>query len=128
MIWDWISGKLQVSINPSLIEIFYVYHICVLIYKKYLICHFLYWKECIYNQLAYFFKCLECMFKQNKNKSVRKKSSRNVLVITKKNQPDMSQNKLWKEKKLILPWIKWIKKKSKHSNKYIFEIGLHLFD
>ena len=30
--------------------------------------------------------------------------------ITKKNQPDMSQNKLWKEKKLILPWIKWIKK------------------
>jgi hypothetical protein len=22
----------------------------------------------------------------------------------------MSQNKLWKEKKLILPWIKWIKK------------------
>jgi hypothetical protein len=29
---------------------------------------------------------------------------------------------------LILPWIKWIKKKSKHSNKYIFEIGLHLFD
>jgi hypothetical protein len=42
--------------------------------------------------------------------------------------PDMSQNKLWKEKKLILPWIKWIKKKSKHSDKYIFEIGLHLFD
>ena len=55
MTWEWISGKLQVSINPSLIEIFYVYHICVLIYKKYLICHFLYWKECIYNQLAYFF-------------------------------------------------------------------------
>ena len=35
---------------------------------------------------------------------------------------------LQKEKKLISPWIKWIKKKSKHSNKYIFEIGLHLFD
>ena len=48
--------------------------------------------------------------------------------ITKKKQPDMSQNKLWKEKKLILPWIKWFKKKSKYSNKYIFEIGLHLFD
>jgi hypothetical protein len=30
-----------VSINPSLIEIFYVYNICVLIYKKYLICRFL---------------------------------------------------------------------------------------
>jgi hypothetical protein len=38
-----------------LIEISYVYHIYVLIYKKYLICHFLYWKECIYNQLEYFF-------------------------------------------------------------------------
>ena len=48
----------------------------------------------------------------------------------KKQKTDMSQNKLWKEKKLILPWIKWItgKKKSKHSNKYIFEIGLHLFN
>ena len=40
----------------------------------------------------------------------------------------MSQNKLRKEKKLTLPWIKWIKKKLKHSNKSIFEIGLHLFD
>jgi hypothetical protein len=29
-----ISGKLQVSINPSLIEIFYVYHICVNIQKN----------------------------------------------------------------------------------------------
>jgi hypothetical protein len=46
---------------------------------------------------------------------------KNVLN-NKKNQPDMSQNKLWKEKKLILPWIKWIKKKSKHSNKYIFDL------
>ena len=58
---------------------------------------------------------------------IRIKMWKNVLN-NKKNQPDMSQNKLWKEKKLILPWIKWIKKKSKHSNKYIFEIGLHLFD
>jgi hypothetical protein len=57
-----------------------------------------------------------------------KKNVQEMSWITKKNQPDMSQNKLWKEKKLILPWIKWIKKKSKHSDKYIFEIGLHLFD
>ena len=77
--------------------------------------------------MAYFFYCLECMFKQNKNKNVKKKNVQEMSWITKK-QPDMSQNKLWKEKKLILPWIKWIKKKSKHSNKYIFEIGLHLFD
>ena len=58
-----------------------------------------------------------------------KKNVQEMSWITKKKQPDMSQNKLWKEKKLILPWIKWIKKKkSKYSNKYIFEIGLHLFD
>ena len=55
-----------------------------------------------------------------------KKNVQEMSWITKKT--DMSQNKLWKEKKLILPRIKWIKKKSKHSNKYIFEIGLHLFD
>jgi hypothetical protein len=109
MTWEWISGKLQVSINPSLIEIFYVYHICVLIYKKYLFCHFLYWKECIYNQLAYFLLCLECMFNKIRIQMWKKKCSRNVMNNKKKN-PDMSQNNLWKEKKLILPWIKWIKK------------------
>jgi hypothetical protein len=40
-----------------------------------------------------------------------KKNVQEMSRITKKTkQPDMSQNKLWKEKKLILPWIKWIKK------------------
>ena len=53
------------------------------------------------------------MLKQNKNKNVKKKCSRNVLN-NKIKQPDMSQNKLWKEKKLILPWIRWIKKELKH--------------
>jgi hypothetical protein len=33
-----------------------------------------------------------------------------------------------KRKEINITWIKWIKKKSKYSNKYIFEIGLHLFD
>jgi hypothetical protein len=36
-----------------------------------------------------------------------KKNVQELSWITKKT--DMSQNKLWKEKKLILPWIKWIK-------------------
>ena len=67
------------------------------------------------------------MFNKIRIKMWKKKCSRNVLN-NKKKQPDMSQNKLRKEKKLILPWIKRIKKKSKHSNKYIFEIGLHLFN
>ena len=34
------------------------------------------------------------MFKQNKNRNVKKKCSRNVLNNKKKKQPDMSQNKL----------------------------------
>lgn len=38
-----------------------------------------------------------------------KKNVQEMSWIRKK-KPDMSQNKLWKEKKLILPWIKWIKK------------------
>ena len=41
---------------------------------------------------------------------MREKNVQEMSWITKKKQPDMSQNKLWKEKKLILPRIKWIKK------------------
>ena len=47
---------------------------------------------------------------------MKQKKVQEMSWIT-KIKPDMSQNKLWKEKKLILPWIKWIKKKLKHSNK-----------
>jgi hypothetical protein len=49
------------------------------------------------------------MFNKIRIKMWKKNCSRNVL--NNKNKPDiMSQNKLRKEKKLILPWIKWIKK------------------
>jgi hypothetical protein len=40
--------------------------------------------------MAYFFYCLECMFKQNKNKNLKKKNVQEMSWITKK-QPDMSQ-------------------------------------
>jgi hypothetical protein len=52
-----------------------------------------------------------------------KKNVQDMSWIT-KNQPDMSQNKLWKEKKLILPWIKWIKKKNRNIVTSIF-LKLH---
>ena len=98
------------SVHKSIIDwdFLCLSYLCVNI-QKILICHFLYWKECIYNQLAYFFLCLECMFNKIRIQMWKKKCSRNVLNNKKKN-PDMSQNNLWKEKKLILPWIKWIQK------------------
>ena len=40
---------------------------------------------------------------------MKQKKVQEMSWIT-KIKPDMSQNKLWKEKKLILPWIKWIQK------------------